>query len=123
VGHDVDAPACFPAIIDRIQASLGGYRPRCAIAECDARIGYEQVDRADLLFDRFDKRRDCGLIANVDRVRKTADFISNLARSLAVQVNDDNFDVIGGKSPTKRAADAVASAGHYRNAHNLSLSV
>jgi hypothetical protein len=56
-------------------------------------------------------------------VRNTIDFSRHFPDGLLIEVNNDNLDLIGGKPPAQRTADAVAAARNYGNGHNLSLIV
>jgi hypothetical protein len=123
VGHDVDAPASIPAVIDRVQATFGGDRTSGSVTEGHTRIRYEQTNRSDVSFNRCDERRHGCFIANVDRVGDTTYLTGNGTRCLFVQVNDHDIDIISGKSATQRTANAVSAARDYRDSHNLSLSV
>jgi hypothetical protein len=123
MGHDVHSPACFPAVSDRVQATLGRNCTGITIAESHAGIRYKKFDWPDVRFNLFNERGQSRFITDIDRVRNATNFASNITRRLFVQINDDNPGVIGSKSPTQRATNAVAATCHYGNRHNLSLIV
>jgi hypothetical protein len=115
VRHHVDVPACFPAIVDGVDATLRRNCPAFTIAKTDAGIRNEHVDGAEVFFYPVHECRNRLFIAHVERRRNATDFRGNFAGGLIVDIGDNDLSTVPGESATQRSTNAMAATRNYCN--------
>jgi hypothetical protein len=84
-------------------------------SESHARIGYEQVDRSDIVFHTLDQCLHGCFVTDIDDPRCAPDIGGHACGCIGLEVRNNHSGTVPGQAPAQCTADAVPAPGYDGN--------